>query len=303
MSGPSLRVAFMGTPDWSVPIVQALHAVYPVCVVYSQPPRPQNRGHRVKLSPVHAWAVEQGIDVETPISLRTPEAEATFHQYHFDWVVVAAYGLILPAYALSTRLGATNVHASLLPRWRGAAPLHRALLAGDDLTGVAIMQMDKGLDTGPVWSSQSYTLTPQITIEKLHDDMAYMGGELLVQTAPQIISGCGGATPQPTEGITYADKIKKEEGFLDFDQLKAFDVERRVRALAGWPGTFFTYHGVMYKLHACHVVENSLPVGEHRISKNEWLVGCADGRVISLDTLQKPGGKPLLVADFLRGFI
>lgn len=296
-----LKVCFMGTPVWSVPIVSQLHKAYPVSVVYSQPPRPQNRGQRTQPSPVHTWAVEQGIAVETPSSLRTPEAEAIFHQHNFDWVVVAAYGLILPLYALSTRVGATNVHASLLPRWRGAAPLHRALLEGDSETGITIMQMDEGLDTGPIWSMESCPLTSNTTITQLHDDMANLGGELLVKTAPSIISGKNLPQPQPMHGITYADKITKDEGQLCFTQQSAGSIERRIRALSGWPGTFFDEDSITYKVHHAHVTSHLLAPGTHVRDNTQWLVGCADGLALSLDIIQKPGGRPMAVAELLRG--
>lgn len=296
-----LRVAFMGTPTWSVPIVEALHQAYPVSVVYSQPPRPQNRGHQVQPSPVHIWAEEHGIHVETPASLRNPEAEATFHAHQFDWVVVAAYGLILPAYALAARHGATNVHASLLPRWRGAAPLHRALLAGDNETGVTIMQMDEGLDTGPMWSMAPYPITSSTTITQLHADTAKLGGELLVKTALSILSGNQKPQVQPTEGVTYANKITKDEGQLHFDRDSTSEIERRIRALAGWPGTYFDYADITYKVHAAHATQTHLAPGIHQLDGTQWMVGCANGYALSLDTLQKPGGKPMATAELLHG--
>lgn len=296
-----LRIAFMGTPAWSVPIVDKLHQNYAVTAVYTQPPRPQNRGHQVHLSPVHNWAVEHGVHVEHPTTLRNIEAKNTFREHAFDWVVVAAYGLILPKYALSCPFGATNVHASLLPRWRGAAPLHRALLAGDKETGITIMDMDEGLDTGDVWLMESYTINPNQTITQLHDDMSQLGADLLVKTTPLILSGEHKPTPQPTEGITYAHKIVKEEGLLNFELNTANDLERRVRALAGWPGTYFEYDGTTYKVHAAHVSSLSLQAGSHHLSKTFWEVGCAGGTTLSLDILQKPGGRPLPIADFLHG--
>lgn len=301
MSNPPLRIAFMGTPAWSVPIVTALHHAYPVSVVYSQPPRPQNRGHQVLPSPVHIWAQEHNIHVETPASLRTPEAEAIFHAHQFDWVVVAAYGLILPGYALTTRYGATNVHASLLPRWRGAAPLHRALLEGDDTTGITIMQMDEGLDTGPMWSTASHPITPSTTITMLHDDTSKLGGDLLVKTAPNIL--CAGPLPQiqPTEGVTYANKITKEEGLLHFTHNTTIEIERRIRALAGWPGSYFAHEGTIYKVHAAHITQTLLAPGVHQTNETQWIVGCADGYALSLDALQRPGGKPMTTVEMLRG--
>lgn len=296
------RIAFMGTPAWSVPIVDRLHQTYNVSVVYTQPPRPQNRGHQVQLSPVHSWAIEHGVHVECPTSLRCIEAENTFRKHAFDWIVVAAYGLILPAYALSTPLGATNVHASLLPRWRGAAPLHRALLADDKETGITIMDMDEGLDTGAVWAMEAYPLSPNITITQLHDDMANLGAELLVKTAPFILSGEHKPSPQSTDNITYAHKIMKEEGLLNFELHSAENIERRIRALAGWPGTYFEYDGTTYKVHAVHIITSThLAPGDHNISASTWQVGCAGGSALALDILQKPGGRPLSIADFLRG--
>lgn len=301
-----MRIAFMGSPAWAVPIVEQLHAAYPVSVVYTQQPKPQNRGHKVQKTPVHTWADQNNIPVEHPVSLKKSEAQETFEAYAFDWVVVAAYGLILPKYALTTRYGATNVHASILPRWRGAAPLHRAILAGDKQTGISIMQMDEGLDTGAVWSHRTCEITPTTTIQELHDTTSHVGGALLVQTAPDIFEKTKNPTTQPTEEVTYAEKIQKAEGELLFNRMTAEEIMRRIRALSGWPGTFFTYKDSSYKIHSAKVQPPSIdaPIspepGEHIISQDSWIIGCKDG-VISIETIQKSGSKPMFISDFLNG--
>ena len=235
-----LRLAFMGTPDFAASSLRALiDAGHEVACVYSQPPRPAGRGHQVQRSPVHVLAEERGIPVRTPKSLRNAEAQAEFAALDLDCAVVAAYGLILPQPILDApRMGCLNIHASLLPRWRGAAPIQRAILAGDAETGVTIMQMDAGLDTGAMLLKGTVPITAETTAGSLHDALAELGAGLIVQALDGLAEGRLTAEPQPSEGVTYAAKLSRDDGRLDWSQPADF-IERQVRALNPWPGVWF----------------------------------------------------------------
>ena len=239
-----LRLAFMGTPDFAASSLRALiDAGHDVVCVYSQPPRPAGRGHQVQRSPVHVLAEDREIPVRTPKSLRNAEAQAEFAALDLDCAVVAAYGLILPQPVLDApRMGCLNIHASLLPRWRGAAPIQRAILAGDAETGVTIMQMDAGLDTGAMLLKGSVPITGQTTAGSLHDALADMGSGLIVQALDGLAEGPLTAEPQPNEGVTYAAKLSRDDGRLDWTQPADF-IERQVRALNPWPGVCFDLGG------------------------------------------------------------
>ncbi|NQV57041.1 MAG: methionyl-tRNA formyltransferase, partial [Rhodospirillales bacterium] len=213
-----LRLALMGSADFSVPILAALlDAGYDVAAVYCQPPRAAGRGQKERPSPVHQFAMERGLLVRTPENLKGAEVQAEFAALDLDVSVVAAYGLILPPEILAApRLGCINVHASLLPRWRGAAPIQRAIVAGDEISGVTIMQMDKGLDTGDMLMSESVVLTPETTGESLHDDLSALGAKLIIRALEALAAGEIEATPQAPDGATYADKLERGEGQLDW---------------------------------------------------------------------------------------
>jgi len=243
-SASRLRLAFLGSPDFAVPTLHAvIEAGHDVVRVYAQPPRPAGRGKRDRPTAVQQAAEAAGIEVRTPRTLRDPEAQAAFAALDLDAAVVVAYGLILPAPILEApRLGCVNVHASLLPRWRGAAPIHRAILAGDTVTGVTIMRMDEGLDTGPMLLRRSVPIAPETTATELHDALAALGAELIVPALAGLASGDLEATPQPEDGVTYARKLERDEGRLDFTR-PAAELERLVRAFDPWPGAFFDLAG------------------------------------------------------------
>lgn len=291
-----MRIAFMGTPEFAVPTLDALVAAgHDVVAVYSQPPRPANRGKKLTPSAVQTRAEELGIEVRTPVLLKTVEEQAAFSALDLDVAVVAAYGLILPQAILDMpREGCMNVHGSLLPRWRGAAPVQRAILAGDDETGVMIMQMEAGLDTGPVRA----TATTQIgrkTTGELTEELAGLGGDLMLQILADLAAYP--AIAQPEYGTTYAAKIDKAETRLDFTKAAEL-VERQVRAFAPVPGAWFEYDGQRYKILAAEIVAGS--DRPSTILDNRLTIACDNGAIGP--TLIQRSGKPVMaLADFLRG--
>ena len=296
-----LRLAFMGTPDFSAPILAALlDAGHEVACVYSQPPRPAGRGQKEQKSPVHLLAESRGVPVRTPKSLRNAEAQAEFADLGLDAAVVAAYGLILPQPVLDApRLGCLNVHASLLPRWRGAAPIQRAILAGDAETGVTIMQMEAGLDTGPMLLKEAVAIGPRTGARDLHDALSAMGARLIVRALE--LAGEGRLAPevQPEEGVTYAAKLAKEEGRLDFAR-PAVELDRQVRALNPWPGTWFdTASGERVKVLAAEPAAGSGRPGA--LLSGDLTVACGEG-ALRLLKVQRPGKGPVEGDAFLRGF-
>jgi methionyl-tRNA formyltransferase len=293
-----LRLAFMGTPDFAVPILAALHARHDVAAVYSQPPRPAGRGHRVQPSPVQRFAEAHGLPVRTPRTLRDPQEQRDFAALGLDAAVVAAYGLILPKPILEApRLGCLNVHASLLPRWRGAAPIQRALLAGDAESGVTIMQMDEGLDTGGMLLTERMPILPTTTASELHDRLAGIGARLVVEALEGVAAGRLGATSQPGEGVTYAAKLARDEGALDWRR-PAAELERAVRALNPWPGVSFESPAGRIKLLAAETVPGSGEPGT--VLDDRLTIACGEGALGPL-RLQRAGREPTDVASFLRG--
>ena len=290
----------MGTPDFSVSILSALlDAGHQVLCVYSQPPRPAGRGHKDKLTPVHAFAESRGIPVRTPKTLRTAESQAEFAALQADAAVVAAYGLILPKAVLEApRFGCFNVHASLLPRWRGAAPIQRAILAGDSESGVTIMQMDEGLDTGDMLLTGTVPITSATTGESLHDALAAQGATLMVQVLAQVEAGTLQTTPQPSDGVTYAAKLAKDEGRLEWSR-PAEELERAVRAFTPWPGAWFEWNGERFKVLSVALATGS---GEPGMTLDGALtVACGQG-ALRLLKLQRAGKGALDAEAFLRGF-
>ena len=291
-----MRLIFMGTPEFAVPTLDALVAAgHEVVVVYSQPPRPANRGKRLTPSAVHARAEELGLAVQTPVSLKGADEQAAFAALDADAAIVAAYGLLLPQAILDApRHGCLNVHGSLLPRWRGAAPVQRAILAGDAETGVMVMQMEAGLDTGPVRATARTPIDGK-TAGELTAELARLGARLMVEVLADIDSHP--AVAQPEDGVTYARKIDKSEARLDFSK-SAEEVERQVRAFNPVPGAFFEFEGERYRVLAA----NRLDVvgAAATVLDDQLTIACATGAI--RPTIIQRAGKPAMpIADFLRG--
>ncbi len=294
-----LRLAFMGAPDFAVPTLAALLAAgHEIAAVYSQPPRPAGRGQKEQPTPVAAFAAARGLPVLTPASLKPPAEAERFRALALDAAIVVAYGLILPPAILAApRLGCLNVHASLLPRWRGAAPIQRAILAGDAESGVSIMQMDQGLDTGPVLARAAHPIAPDATGASLHDELAALGARLLAETLPRVAAGQIQAVPQPAEGVTYAAKLSKAESALDWGKPAAL-LERQVRAFTPWPGSHFVLEGQRVKLLRAALAEGAGLAGT--VLDEDLTVACGQGALRLLE-LQREGKRPQPAAEFLRG--
>ena len=309
-----MRVIFAGTPEFArVALAQLQAAGFEIPLVLTQPDRPAGRGMKLQASAVKQWAQRQHIPVAQPRSLRldgkypddAAAARAAMEAAHADVMVVAAYGLILPQWVLDApRLGCLNIHASLLPRWRGAAPIHRAIEAGDLETGVTIMQMDAGLDTGDMLLMEKLAIENTDTTGTLHDRLAELGGRLIAQALERAGAGVLAAMPQPEAGVTYAHKIDKAEAQIDWRQ-PASVIARRMRAFNPAPGTVTMLDGSPLKLFSS-VIDSCLPASDRRegtiLLANEAgiAVQCGEG-VLRITELQRTGGKRLLVADFLRG--
>jgi len=290
----------MGSPDFALPSLQALANTYEVVGVVTQPDRASGRGRELKPPPVKVLAQELNIPIMQPEKLKQPDAMEQLQQWGPDLIVVAAFGQILRKDVLElSKYGCINVHASLLPRWRGAAPINAAILAGDDETGVTIMQMDVGLDTGPMLSKRSIRIKPDDTAGSVFQTLSTLGAGLLVETLPGYLSGEITPQPQPDEGETYAPMIKKEEGRLDFTQ-DVYSLERRVRAFNPWPGTFMDLDGVNLKIHRAHVEQENASDGERLIVENQPAVG-ARGGILVLDEVQPAGKKSMSGKSFLAG--
>ncbi|HYI49437.1 MAG TPA: methionyl-tRNA formyltransferase [Allosphingosinicella sp.] len=292
-----MRIAFMGTPDFAVPTLDALIAAgHDVAVVYCQPPRPAGRGKALSASPVQKRAQEAGIEVRTPVSLKSAEEQAAFAALGLDVAVVAAYGLILPEPILAApRLGGLNVHASLLPRWRGAAPIQRAILAGDRKTGVTIMRMEKGLDTGPIYA-WTKTGIGKKTAGELTAELAKSGAGLMT-TVLKIIDEVTPA-PQPVDGVTYAHKIEKHEARLDF-ACPAEVVERQIRAFNPIPGAYFEFAGERIKI--LRAVLSDLSGDAGLVLDHHLTIACGEGS-IAPSKVQRAGRGEMTPAELLRGF-
>jgi len=287
----------MGSPDFAVPALRALaSAGHTIAAVYCQPPRPAGRGQALRRCPVHVAADALALEVRTPARLkRDTEAHAAFAALDLDAAVVAAYGLILPPAMLAApRRGCLNIHASLLPRWRGAAPIQAAILAGDTQSGITIMRMDEGLDTGPMLLEEAVPIGPRTTAATLHDALAAVGARLVLRALDENPPPC----PQPSDGSTYAPKLAREDGLIDWSRDAAF-IERQVRALNPWPGTFSTWSGATLKVLECAPAEAT--GGEPgTVLDDQLTVACGAGAVRLL-RVQAPGGSAMAAADFLRG--
>ncbi|WP_425064001.1 methionyl-tRNA formyltransferase [Pyruvatibacter mobilis] len=300
----TLRLAFMGTPDFSVPaLAELIAAGHDVVAVYSQPPRKAGRGMAETPSPVHAFAEAQGIEVRTPEKLRDAAAQEAFRALDLDAAIVAAYGLILPQPILDApRLGCLNIHASLLPRWRGAAPIQRAIMAGDSETGVAIMQMEKGLDTGPVLLMERTPIGTQETAGELHDRLSTIGAGLMVRALAALERDSLEVTPQPEYGVTYADKIDKAEAHIDWTR-PAHELDCHIRGLSPFPGAWCEV-GKDGKRQRVKVLR-ALPVdgsGTPGAALDDALtIACGD-RALRLTQVQRAGKGVQQAEEFLRGF-
>ncbi|KHQ52669.1 methionyl-tRNA formyltransferase [Mameliella alba] len=292
-----MRVVFMGTPDFSVPVLDALHAAgHDIACVYCQPPRPAGRGKKDRPTPVHQRALALGLPVRHPERLKSPEDQAAFADLNADVAIVVAYGLILPQPVLDApKHGCLNIHASLLPRWRGAAPIHRAIMAGDPETGVCIMQMEAGLDTGPVLLREATPIGATETTGELHDRLSRMGAQLITQALDQIDDLV--PEPQPEEGVTYAAKIDKAEAAVDWTR-PAEEISRHVRGLAPFPGAWTTYGGDRIKLLGAEPAEGQGAPGT--LLDDRFTVACGTG-ALRITRAQRAGKGAQDAATFLNG--
>jgi len=306
-----MRLAFAGTPEFARQALQALHAAgHTVVRVLTQPDRPAGRGLKLQPSPVKQWALAQGLPLAQPRSLRLDgkfagDAQAAQHLLQADapeLMVVAAYGLILPPWVLALPArGCLNIHASLLPRWRGAAPIQRAIEAGDTHTGITLMQMDEGLDTGPMGLVRAMAIAPDDTAASLHDRLAALGAELVVEGLARLAQGAWPLQPQPDEGVSYAHKVDKAEAALDW-RLPAVQLERRIRAFDPFPGCTAVLEGQPLKIwraDAQPLAQPAPPGTRLAAGAGSWVVACGEG-ALALREVQAAGGRRLPVADFLR---
>ena len=297
------QVVFMGTPDFAVPVLEALDKEHHVAGVVTQPDRPAGRGRRLTPSPVKEAALDHSLPLFQPRSLRTPEAVTQLEAWGPEVIVVAAFGQILKQNVLDLPPhGCLNVHASLLPRWRGAAPVPAAILAGDEVTGVTIMQMDAGLDTGPILTQREERIRSDDTHVTLEKRLAKLGAELLIETLSAYLTGDLSPQPQPEEGVTYAQQLRKEDGRLDWS-LPAVDLDRRVRAFTPWPGAFTTWHGRRLKvLRAATLLDwrVDVPTGTVVAQADRTAVAAGEGALL-LDEVQLAGKRPMDIASFIRG--
>ena len=303
-----LRIAFMGSPDFSVPVLAALvEAGHDVVCVYSQPPRPAGRGKKLRPTPVHQWAEARGIDVRTPRSLKQAPEQEDFAALDLDAAVVVAYGLILPQTVLDApRLGCMNMHASLLPRWRGAAPIHRAIIAGDDVTGVQAMMMEAGLDTGPVLATEQTPILPTDTTGSVHDRLADLAADLAVTALSGLADGRLSPQPQIEDGVTYAHKVTAEDQRVDWTK-SASEVDCQIRGLSPFPGAWFSFTPdgetapLRMKALMSARAEGKPGAEAGEVLDDELRVQCGDGNAVRLLKAQKPGSKAMDAETLLRG--
>lgn len=295
-----MKIVFMGTPDFSVPVLSALCDKHDVICVYTQAPKEAGRGQKVSKTPVHVFAEKKGIEVRHPKTLRNPEEQEKFRKLKADVAIVAAYGLILPLPVLNAfPKGCINVHASLLPRWRGAAPIQRAIEAGDNVSGVTIMNMEEGLDTGDMLLKGEINITQNTTGGTLHDQLSKLGAELMIETLDNL------ETIKPEEQddkfAIYAKKIEKEESKLDFS-LSVELIERKIRAFNPYPATYFEYKGERFKvLNAkAHKEKHNLEIGQLKVAEN-IMIACLDG-MLEIVNIQRQGKKAMSCFDLLKGF-
>lgn len=302
-----LRVVFMGTPDFSVPVLMEIMGQgHEIVACYTQPPRPAGRGMAERKSPVHEKADAFGIPVFTPTSLKNPDSQEQFRAHQADVAVVVAYGLLLPKAVLEApEEGCLNLHASLLPRWRGAAPIQRAIMSGDQETGVMVMRMDEGLDTGPVAMVERVRISKHMTASDLHDQLAVLGADLMVRALAALDRGSLGAQPQADEGVVYAEKIDKAEARIDWSK-PAWDVHNHIRGLSPFPGAWCEMD-LGGKVQRVKILRTELADGDGATgtrldagSSQSLIIACGDGAIRIID-LQRAGKGAMKVGDFLRG--
>lgn len=308
-SNAPLRIVFAGTPDFAAASLQAVldnkdQNQYEVIAVYTQPDRPAGRGQKLVASPVKQLALEHGINVYQPLNFKTEEDRQILADLNADIMIVAAYGLILPKAVLDTpKLGCINVHASLLPRWRGAAPIHRAVIAGDTITGITIMQMDVGLDTGDMLLKHECDIKPEDTSGSLHDRLAVIGGEALIEALEGIRKGELEGEPQNEDLTCYAEKLTKQEGSVNWID-DALTISRRIRGLLPWPGAYTETPSGTMKIHAAKLLdteEQDFECGEITMVSKEGIVVATGKGSILITELQFPGGKRMAIRDALNG--
>jgi methionyl-tRNA formyltransferase len=289
-----MKIIFMGTPEFSVPVLQALAEMHDIVAVYCQPPRPAGRGKADRPSPVQARAEALGLRVRHPVSLKGAEAQAEFAALGADIAVVVAYGLILPQAVLDApSLGCLNIHASLLPRWRGAAPIHRAIMAGDAGTGICIMQMEAGLDTGPVLLREALAIGAEETTAELHDRLSTMGSRMILQALAALPLP---AVAQSEQGVTYASKVDKSEARVDWSR-PAVEVDRLIRGLSPFPGAWCEVAGERVKLLRSRLAEGQGVPGQ---VLQGFTVACGQGAV-EITLAQREGKKPMAASEVLKG--
>ncbi|MEZ5836782.1 MAG: methionyl-tRNA formyltransferase [Geminicoccaceae bacterium] len=295
-----LRIAFMGTSAFAVPALDALaRSKVEVVAVYTQPPRRAGRGKKHRPSPVHEAAIRHGLPVETPLSFRDEDALRTFAGLGLDVAVVASYGLLLPRAVLDApRLGCINIHASTLPRWRGAAPIQRAILAGDRETGVDLFQMEEGLDTGPVLLRRKLPICEDDTSQSLHDRLAELGASMIPDLVEGLESGSLRPVRQPSEGAIYARKLVKEEADIDFSR-PAVEIERMIRAFDPWPGAWCRFNEQRLRIHKARVIDGKGSPGE--VIALPLTIACGEGALEILE-IQREGRRSMTADELQRGF-
>lgn len=303
--GEKLRIAFMGTPNFASHALRALvDSAHDIVCVYSQPPRPKGRGHKVQKSPVHELAEIHGIPVFTPKSLKNADVQEQFAAHKADIAIVAAYGLLLPLEILNApKHGCLNIHGSLLPRWRGASPIQRAIWDGDDASGITIMQMDKGLDTGDMIATSEISLGADMTAATLHDALADMGADLMLDVlARLVVEGSLSAEKQDDALATYAHLLKKSDGVVDWEQ-SALQIDRQIRALNPWPGVWAEIQGKRFKILEARLgdtgLSNDTSVGT--ILNKDGLIACGKNTALRLNKIQPEGKKAMDFASALNG--
>lgn len=296
-----MKVVFMGTPEFALPVLQKLNDEHEVVCVYTRAPKEAGRGKELQKSPVHLWAEKNGIEVRTPKTLRNVDEQIKFAELKADISIVAAYGLILPKEIIEAfPKGCLNVHGSLLPRWRGAAPMQRAIEAGDEKTGITIMQVVEALDAGAMYKKGEIVIDEDMTVGILHDKMANMGADLM----SEVLSDLDNIKPEVQNEalVTYAAKIEKEESKLDFNN-DAVVLERKIRAFNPYPATYFEHNGERFKLLKCRVIDNDkgLAIGELWQDDKHLVVGCAK-QALEVLQIQRQGKKAMMTEELLRGY-